>query len=73
MTPEALAKLPELGAIVGLFQRLVAAEPTLCLELPRLQAGASGRAADVLTMLTHTLDAAVMLPQPDLAIMGAHL
>ena len=69
-TPAALAGIPELRAIVGLFSRLLTAEPTLGLELPRLT-DVSGQSADVLTMLTHSLDAAAMLPQPDLAIMGA--
>lgn len=56
---------------MGLFSRLLAAEPALALELPRLQLDAAGRSADVLTVLMRSLDAAAALQQPDLDLMGA--
>ena len=44
-------------------------EPTLALELPRLQLGPT--AVDVLTLLARVLDAAAALEHPDLQVLGA--
>ena len=59
----------ELRTLVALLQRLLVCEPTLALELPKLELGHA--AVDVLTLLTRVLDAAAALAQPDLNLLGA--
>lgn len=60
----------ELREAVALLECLLVCEPTLALELPRLQLGPTS--VDVLTLLARVLDAAAALEHPDLHVLGAH-
>ncbi len=54
---------------MALLERLLVCEPTLALELPRLQLGPAS--VDALTLLARVLDAAAALEHPDLHVLGA--
>ena len=64
------AAAQELRVAVALLRRLLVCEPTLALELPKLELGHG--AIDVLSLLTRALDAAASLTQPDLDLLGAY-
>jgi hypothetical protein len=60
----------ELRVTVALLKCLLVCEPTLALELPKLELGHGD--VDVLSLLTRVLDAAAALAQPDLDLLGAY-
>ena len=59
----------ELRQTVALLERVLVCEPTLVLELPRLELGHA--AIDVLVLLARVLDATAAQDQPDLHVLGA--